>query len=142
MSSRDCCLNGLRWSSTSFLTTSGNPGSSCPSAMEERRITLDILHHLGFERLDDVWDLASFYDTIDFKVLLQELDGNDDRHRKAAPTMMVHASRMFLKLGKVSSGMVTIRGRCIVAGCARSNGMAKAYTQSQKAGRNRARMRQ
>ena len=43
-------------------------GGSCLRAMEERQIILDILRHLGFEMLEELWGFTKLCDTIDLHV--------------------------------------------------------------------------
>ena len=72
--------------------------------------------------------LVKFYDTIRYDVLRRECRSNNYGRRKTAMSMMVHAAHRKLKMGKAVSRNTKSVGRGIVAGCKRSQSMAKAYT--------------
>ena len=69
-----------------------------------------------------------FYDTIRYDVLKRECGKNKYGGRKTARSMIVHAAPRKLKMGKAVSRNTRSVGRGIVAGCKRSQSMAKAYT--------------
>ncbi len=75
-----------------------------------------------------LWDFVEFYDTIRYDVLRRECDSNNYGRRKTAMSMMVHVAPRKLKMGKAVSRNTRSVGRGIVAGCKRSQSMAKAYT--------------
>ena len=107
---------------------SSKPNTSCLRAAEERLIEQEILHLNGYSTLVLLWDFAKFYDTIRYDVLKRECGKNKYGKRKTARSMIVHAAPRKLKMGKAVSRNTKTVGRGIVAGCKRSQSMAKAYT--------------
>ena len=63
-----------------------------------------------------------------YDVLAKECEANGYGKRKTAISMMVHAAPRILKMGKAVGVMICSMGRGIVAGCKRSQSMAKCYT--------------
>ena len=97
-------------------------------AAEERLIEQEILNLNGYDTLVVLWNFVKMYDTIRYDVLRRECDSNNYGRRKTAMSMMVHAAPRKLKMGKAVSRNTRSVGRGIVAGCKRSQSMAKAYT--------------
>ena len=75
-----------------------------------------------------MWGFVKFYDTIRYDILRRECDCKNYGRRKTAMSMMIHAAPRKLKMGKAVSRNTNSVGRGIVAGCKRSQSMAKAYT--------------
>jgi len=107
---------------------SSKPNTTCLRAAEERLIEQETLHLNGYDTLVVLWDFAKFYDTIRYDVLRRECERNKYGKRKTARSMLVHAAPRKLKMGKAVSRNTKSVGRGIVAGCKRSQSMAKAYT--------------
>ena len=107
---------------------SSKPNTSCLRAAEERLIEQEILHLNGYDTLVVLWDFVKFYGTIRYDVLRRECERNKYGKRKTARSMLVHAAPRKLKMGKAVSRNTKSVGRGIVAGCKRSQSMAKAYT--------------
>ena len=87
-----------------------------------------MLHLNGYDTIVVLWDFVKFYDTIRYDVLKRECGENNYGRRKTAMSMIVHAPPRKLKMGKAVSRNTRSVGRGIVAGCKRSQSMAKAYT--------------
>lgn len=107
---------------------SSKPNTSCLRAAEERLIEQEILHLNGYDTLVVLWGFVKFYDTIRYDVLRRECERNKYGKRKTARSMLVHAAPRKLKMGKAVSRNTNSVGRGIVAGCRRSQSMAKTYT--------------
>ena len=75
-----------------------------------------------------LWDVVQFYDTFRYDVLRRECEYNKYGKRKTAMSRMIHAAPRKLKMGKAVSRNTKSVGRGIVAGCKRSQLMARAYT--------------
>ena len=66
-----------------------------------------------------------FYDKIRYDVLRRECEENKYGKRKTAMSMLIHAAPRKLKMGKAVSKNTRSMGRGIVAGCKRSQSLAK-----------------
>ena len=82
------------------------------------------------DTMEGLWDFVKFYDTLDPYVLLRQLRHLNYGATKTAITMLVHFAPMLLKLGLAYGGPTESRGKGIVAGCGRSNNLAKSYSYS------------
>ena len=82
----------------------------------------------GYDTLVVLWDFVKVYDTIRYDVLRRECDNNNYGRRKTLMSMMGHVAPRKLKMGKAVSKNTRSVGRGIVAGCKRSQSVAKAYT--------------
>ena len=112
----------------SHADDSSKPETSRLRVAEERLIEQETLNLDGYHTLVVLWDLVKFYDTIRYDVLRRESEGNKYGKRKIAITMFVRAASRKLKMGKAVSKNTKSMGRGIVAGCKRSQSLAKAYT--------------
>ena len=118
-----------RWNAdNSHEDDSCKPETSCLRAAEERLIEQEILVNNDFQTLVILWDFVKFYDTMQYDVLGDECEANGYGKRKTAIAMMVHAAPRILKMGKSVGTMICSMGRGIVAGCKRSQSLAKCYT--------------
>ena len=82
----------------------------------------------GYETLVILWDFVKFYDTMKYDVLLEECDANRYGRRRTALALQVHAAPRRLKMGTAISKGIPSVGQSIVAGCKKSQSMARAYT--------------
>ena len=112
----------------SHADDSCKPETSCLRAAEERLIEQEILVNTDYQTLVILWDFVKFYDTIQYDVLANECKFNNYGRKKTAMSMMVHAAPRMLKMGKAVGKPIQSMGRGIVAGCKRSQSLAKCYT--------------
>ena len=87
-----------------------------------------ILVSKDYQTLVILWGFVKLYDTMRYDVFAEECEANKYGKRKTAITMMVHAAPRMLKMGKAVGVMICSMGRGIVAGCKRSQSIAKCYT--------------
>lgn len=104
------------------------PGSSCLHAMEDRQTVIGQLYACGLEVLVALCDLEKFNDTIPFTLIRSELKACQYPVAAIARILMQHGSPMWIKgLGSYSD-IKRPRGNGAVAGCQKSNTIARAVT--------------
>ena len=75
-----------------------------------------------------LWDLATFFDSIDLEVLLAEAEATDFPMRQLLLTLTVHMAPRVLKIGNAFGEIIEAIGRSILAGCKRSTTLARALS--------------
>jgi hypothetical protein len=114
-------LNDRQWNMNhSHEDDSAKPETSCLWAAEERLVEQEVLFLSGVHIVMVLWDVAKFYDSLQYDDLAQSCEEQEYGYKRSALTFVVHASPRVLKIKQALGRMLSSVGRSILAGCQRA----------------------